>query len=220
MIMQIPNVLSQDDINEILNALDDKALWQEGTATAMGPAGSVKNNIQASTGHPEVQNLTSKIATILARNILFTSATRPEKFLRPTFNSYSGGMAYGEHVDSAHIDNHRTDISMTLFLTEPNSYEGGELVIHSQVGQVTFKQPAGTLVLYPSTHIHCVKPVSSGKRVCYFGWIKSQVRYPHQREMLFEMDKVITNLSNKGVPNPDLVPLISIRNNVMREWSD
>lgn len=219
MILQIPDILSDAEIKEVVSVLENKSHWQDGSATASGPAGKVKKNIQTRNQAPAIKQLLDNIAGRLASNLVFTSATRPERFIRPSFNAYETGMSYGDHVDSAQIDNQRTDISMTLFLTDPSAYEGGELIIKSQIGHASFKPPAGTVVIYPSTSIHRVDPIRSGKRVSYFGWIKSQVRYPHQREMLFDMDRMITSFDNKGIDQQELLPLINIRNNTMREWA-
>ena len=185
----------------------------------------VKSNQQLAENDPFAVELGQVIISHLVQNNLFTSAALPYKFYPPLFNKYEGGGEYGFHVDGAVRFNTqtgervRTDVSGTLFLTNPDEYQGGELIIDDVYGQQSVKLPAGHLVLYPSTSIHKVQPVTQGARISCFFWLQSLVREDAQRAMLFELDQSIQELSMSVPEHPRVVSLSGIYHNLLRRWT-
>jgi PKHD-type hydroxylase len=224
MLLQIPDVLTSTQVKEFRKMLDE-ANWVDGKVTAGNQARLVKNNSQLPEGSKEAKILGDQILMALEKNLTFISAALPLKVLPPYFNSYSGGQDYGTHVDNA-IRNVagtpfriRADISATLFLSNPSDYDGGELVIEDTYGTHKIKLPAGHMILYPSSSLHFVKPVTRGARVSSFFWIESMVRQDEQRTLLFDLDNSIRALGEELQPShKSVVHLTGIYHNLMRSW--
>ena len=194
MLLCIPEVLTRDQVAHFRRTIDEVE-WVDGRVTAGAQSGSVKRNMQLPEGSPAARELGDMVLDALARSPLFISAAIPLRIFPPLFNRYGVGQAFGTHVDGAiravpgtpvRI---RTDLSVTLFLAEPDEYDGGELAIEDRYGTQEVKLPAGDLVLYPSTSLHCVKPVTRGARVASFFWLQSMVRDDNARSMLFDLDR-------------------------------
>lgn len=228
MILHVPDVLTPGEIHRAREiALD--ASWKDGRITAGEQSAQAKNNKQLPEGSPESQELQSLVLAGLERQPMFFSATLPKHISPPLFNRY-GGMtnSFGNHVDSAvrYLRNGagrvRTDISCTLFISDPETYDGGELVIESPGGQAQrCKLPAGHLVVYPGTSVHRVEPVTRGHRLAGFFWIQSMVRSLEQRQLLFEMDSHLIQLrSSLGETNPSVIGLTGTYHNLLRQWLD
>ncbi len=191
MILCIDQVISPELLARVQATLADSA-FRDGRETAGWHARTVKQNEQADGRQPEVVALREELASALQRHPLFQMAARPRRMKPLMFSRYQEGMSYGNHVDDAIMATPqgamRTDLSFTLFLNDPDSYEGGELLIDSTAGEQTYKLPAGALILYPSSTLHRVEPVIRGDRLAAVGWAQSQVRDPQQREILFDLD--------------------------------
>lgn len=224
MLLTIDQLLPRSETIEFARRLT-KADWQDGKKTAGSQAMTVKSNLQLDDQSALAIQLRQLLLQKLAAHPLFISAALPNAIFPPKFNCYQNGGHYGQHVDNALMtlpDGRfiRTDISATLFLTEPQSYEGGELMIESQYGAQSVKLNAGDLVLYPSTSLHEVKPVTSGQRICAFFWVQSLVRDSIQREQLFELDQSIQSLTQEiGVSHPEVRRLTGIYHNLLRSWT-
>jgi PKHD-type hydroxylase len=167
-----------------------------------------------------VKGAASKVIDALRGHEVFHAAAQPASFIRPTLNRYDAGMQYGDHVDAHYINSERTDLSFTLFLSAPDSYDGGELVIDNAGHEDRIKGAAGTVVLYPSTAVHRVEEVRSGSRICCIGWVKSRVRSAEQRALLFEVEKVIADLRECGTLLPVYNRLLNVRNNLLRAFGE
>jgi PKHD-type hydroxylase len=182
--------------------------------------------VQIPEGHPVAQEIGEMILQALGQNPLFVSAALPMKVFPPLFNSYSGGQSFGTHVDNAirHVKgtSHRvrSDLSATLFFSNPEDYDGGELVIEDTYGIHTAKLPAGHMVLYPSSSLHNVRPVTRGARVCSFFWIQSMVREDSVRTILFDLDNVAQSVGAGDPKSPNAVKLIGIYHNLLRRWAE
>ncbi|WP_191601942.1 Fe2+-dependent dioxygenase [Marinomonas algicola] len=225
MLLTIPNVLSADDVLQVRNYLD-KADWQDGMNTAGSMARHVKKNQQLDDTQEPAVSLGNHILRVMSQHPAFISAALPDKIYPPKFNRYSESETYGAHIDSAlmQLPNSnqtiRTDLSATLFLADPDEYDGGELVIETQYGTQSVKLDAGDLVLYPSTSLHQVSPVSRGARVASFFWIQSMVRDSQQRETLFELDQSVQRLTVElGAGHSDVINLSGIYHNLIRQWA-
>jgi PKHD-type hydroxylase len=225
MLLHIPDVLTPAQVAECRDALD-KAEWTDGRATAGYQSQRVKNNQQLAEDHPTAVRLGDMILNVLNRNPLFMSGALPMKVVPPLFNRYENSQAYGNHIDGAirpiYGTPHRvrTDLSATLFLTDPQDYDGGELTMEDTFGAQRVKLPAGHMVLYSGSSLHRVEPVTRGARVCAFFWIQSMVRDDEQRRMLFELDTAIQQLA---AISPDQAPVLKITNiyhNLLRQWAD
>ena len=225
MLLRIPNLFSKEEVAYIRSHLES-ANWSDGVATAGFIANTVKNNEQLSEEDPFVIKLGDEIIKRLGNHPLFISAALPNKVFPPMFNRYYGGGTYGFHVDGAirkpqtsHIKI-RTDVSSTLFFSEPEEYEGGELIIQDTYGEQRVKLPAGDLILYPATSIHQVSPVTEGVRYAAFFWTQSMVRSDEQRRLLFDMDNAIQELAQTA-PNHAVLPKLSANyHNLLRMWSE
>ncbi len=226
MIIPIPQVLTPSQV-ESMRAQLDAAIWVDGASTAGGQAIGVKQNHQLAQNHPLAQSLGDAILSALAQHPLFISAALPLKIYPPMFNRYEGGEAYGWHVDNAlrivpgTSVRVRTDLSATVFLSEPDEYEGGDLCIEDKFGCQRVKLNAGDMILYPSTSIHCVEPVTKGARVSAFFWLQSMIRSHEQRDQLFDLDQSIQSLSSSlSSQNKDLVRLTGLYQRLIQQWSD
>lgn len=226
MLLCIPEVLSKSEVLDVRAALQ-LADWVDGKATAGGQSASVKRNRQVATECPIGSRLGQTILRSLARQPLFISAALPKTFLPPMFNAYAGGETFGVHVDNAIRvvpatgERLRTDLSLTLFLTEPEEYEGGELTVETEYGAQSVKLPAGDLVLYPSTSLHHVTPVTTGERISSFFWLQSMIRDDGERGMLFDLDQTIQAISaERGVEDTHAVALTGLYHNLIRKWAE
>ncbi len=224
MLLPIHNVLDKQAVKQFRTALD-KTTWQDGKLTAGNQAKQVKANQQIQDQSELAIELGNYILKILGEHPQFLSAALPKKIFPPKFNRYSNAEHYGLHVDNAimHLpDNQiiRTDLSATLFLSEPEEYEGGELAIETNYGAQRVKLSAGDLILYPSTSLHQVLEVTKGARVCSFFWIESMVRDNQQREMLYDLDQSIQALTvERGADDSEVRNLTGIYHNLVRLWA-
>ena len=222
MLLNIPNILTADETAQILRDLDaaGPSVWKDGTSSAQGAAASVKQNQQCDPQHPAVQAILEKAQAALLRNGAFVAATQPESFSRMLINSYGPGMSYGNHLDASYIRDTRTDISITLFLTPPTAYTGGDLVLASHFCEMAVKGEQGGVFLYPSTHLHRVQEVTSGQRIAIVGWVKSRIKHPHQREILFDLEQSASDLADDKSQRENYMRLLGIKNRLLREWGD
>ena len=225
MLIQIPDVLSAEQVAHARRLLDE-AEWVDGKVTAGHQSARAKNNMQLPEGHPVGRELGDVIVGALQRQPLFMTAALPLHVFPPLFNRYAGGQAFGSHVDNAIRQvpgtphRIRTDLSCTLFLSEPAEYDGGELMIEDVYGVHSVKLPAGHLVLYPSTSLHHVRPVTRGARVSSFFWLQSMVRDDGDRTLLFDLDAAIRNLTHERADHPVAVQLTAVYHNLLRKWSE
>ena len=226
MLLQIPQVLDAGALRQARELLGEAA-WVDGRATAGPQAAQAKRNRQLDPAAPAGQALRALVLKALDGNPLFFSAALPKRVLPPQFNRYEGDANhYGDHVDQAIRyggepgQRVRTDLSCTLFLSDPADYDGGELVIEHSFGKQRVKLAAGDLVLYPGTSVHRVEPVRRGERLASFFWIESMVRDDGERTLLFDLDTAIQRLG-RNVPNhPGIVQLTSVYHNLLRRWAD
>lgn len=225
MLLHIPEVLTPDEVAYARQLLL-QAQWQDGRSTAGHQALDVKHNLQLPPQGDTARELAAMVARALARNPLYQSAALPRKLMTPMFNCYQGGMTYGNHVDNAirhdplSGDYVRTDVSSTLFFSNPDEYEGGELIIEDTYGSHAVKLAAGDLILYPSTSLHRVEPVTAGARLASFMWCQSMVRDDKQRAMLFDMDMAIISLRQKVGDSEEVVSLTAVYHNLLRQWAE
>jgi PKHD-type hydroxylase len=225
MLIQIPQVLNAEQVAHARHVLD-RADWVDGRVTAGRQSARVKENEQLPEGHPVAQELGDLIVTALQSNGLFVSAALPLRVFPPLFNRYRGGHSFGNHVDNAIRQiagtplRIRTDLSATLFLAEPDEYDGGELVVEDTYGVQRVKLPAGDMILYPSTSLHHVEAVTRGARVASFFWIQSMVRDDSTRSLLFDLDLAIQRLDAELPDHPSIVQLTSVYHNLLRRWAE
>jgi len=226
MLIEIPQVLNPDELSRVRGILADAA-WADGRITAGSQSAQVKNNWQL----PEQSSQSAAARTVLLdalnRNALFLSAALPKRIFPPLFNRYEGEHnTFGNHIDNAvrHCpvtgQRVRTDLSATIFLADPDSYDGGELVIEDTYGQHAVKLAAGDMVLYPGSSLHRVEPVTCGARVASFFWLESMVRETERRRLLFEMDMAILQLRNTGGDSEPVVNLTGCYHNLLRMWAE
>ncbi|MBN9407993.1 MAG: Fe2+-dependent dioxygenase [Burkholderiales bacterium] len=225
MLLTIPDLLTAEQARQC-KAVLDQAPWTDGRLTAGAQAARAKHNEQVPADHKAAQQVANALLDALGGNMRFVAAALPLKVLPPTFNRYTGGGTYGNHIDNA-IRNlpgtpHkvRTDISATVFLTDPADYDGGELVIEDTYGTHQVKLPAGHMVLYPGTSLHRVTPVTRGARVSAFFWVQSMVRDATQRALLWELDTAIQALHPRVPSDPALVQLTGVYHNLLRQWAE
>ena len=227
MLLQIPKVLTSDEVRQA-HAILARAPWADGRVTAGVQSAQVKNNQQLPEDCEEVRALQQLLLAGLDRQQSFFSAALPKHISPPMFNRYGGATnTFGNHVDSAvrylrrGAGRVRTDISCTLFLADPDDYEGGELVVEDTFGTQRVKLPAGDMVMYPGTSVHRVEPVTRGFRVASFFWIQSMVRTDEQRRLLFDMDNHLIDLRIRmGETDPNVIGLTSTYHNLLRMWLD
>jgi len=225
MLLQIPQVLSSERAAQ-LRARIDAAQWVDGNATAGHQSSQVKRNEQLPEEAPIAREAGEVVMAAVARNQLFFSAALPRQVYPPLFNRYAGDMEFGNHVDGAvriHQPTNRrmrADISATLFLTPPEDYDGGELLIEDTYGTHCVKLAAGDMVIYPATSLHRVTPVTRGARLSSFFWIESMVRDDARRALLFDMDMALVRLNQQTPGHPSLVSLTGCYHNLLRMWGD
>ena len=226
MLLHIPKVLSAEDLAECRRRLDE-AEWVDGRGTAGHLSRLVKNNVQLRWDHPVARALGELIMDRLEAQPDFMAAALPHKFVPPLFNRYAEGQNYGPHVDGSirpvegTPHRVRTDLSATLFLSEPEDYDGGDLVIEDGFGQRRIKLPAGDLILYPGTSVHHVEPVTRGGRFASFFWIQSMVRDDADRTLLFQLDQSIRQIGVDDLQRrAATVQLTNVYHNLIRRWAD
>ncbi|MGH8021132.1 MAG: Fe2+-dependent dioxygenase [Opitutaceae bacterium] len=225
MVIAIPDVLSPEQLPECRTLLDG-ADWADGRISAGHQGARVKNNEQIPAEHPVARQVGNTILQSLGRNSLFMSATLPLHILPPMFNRYSGGQTFGTHVDGSirqipgTSQRLRTDLSCTLFFAGPDEYDGGELIIEDTCGVRSVKLPPGHMVVYPSTSLHHVEPVTRGQRLCSFFWLQSMIRDDAKRAILFDMDIAIQRLGGENPDHPSVVQLTGVYHNLIRQWAE
>jgi PKHD-type hydroxylase len=226
MLICVPDVLSKADVAEF-RAVMDATEWEDGRSTAGAQSAMVKRNEQLPPNGEVSRKLGERVVKALAANPLFVSAAIPRHIFPPLFNRYGVGQQFGVHVDNAVRGDHltgmriRTDLSVTLFLSEPDEYDGGELVVEDYYGSHEVKLPAGQLVLYPATSLHIVTPITRGTRVASFFWLQSMIRDAHARSMIFDLDHAIQGLVERlGRNDPEVVKLSGLYHNLIRYWAE
>lgn len=226
MLLHVSEVLTAEQVRRFREALD-RAAWTDGNATSGHQAALAKRNEQVPEDSPVAQHLGDQVLDAVASSKLFMSAALPHKIFPPLFNRYAGGQTFGTHVDNAIRQvkgtphRVRTDLSATLFLSAPDEYDGGELTVEDTYGLHRVKLPAGDLILYPSTSLHHVTPVTAGARVACFFWLQSMVRDDGERTILFDLDMSIQRLGlDKGYGDPEVVRLTGIYHNLLRRWAE
>jgi PKHD-type hydroxylase len=225
MLLAIPNVLTPDQLTEARRLLE-AAEWVDGKVSAGHQGARVKDNMQLPVESPAARQVGQMILQALGSNPLFISAALPLHILPPMFNRYSGGQTFGNHVDgSVRVvpgtnRRLRTDLSCTLFFAGPEEYDGGELIIEDTYGSKSVKLPAGHMILYPSTSLHQVTPVTRGTRLCSFFWLQSMIRDDGQRRLLFDMDVAIQRLGTENATHPSVVQLTGVYHNLLRQWAE
>ncbi|HSH96852.1 MAG: Fe2+-dependent dioxygenase [Methylophilaceae bacterium] len=225
MLLHVPEVLNPDELGQLRELLK-QADWADGKITAGTQSAQVKRNIQLPETSEFAEAGRKLVLKALSRHALFFSAALPKKIYPPLFNQYREGMDFGAHIDNA-VRTHaisamhvRTDISCTLFIADPESYDGGELVIEDTYGHQMVKLPAGDMVLYPGTSLHHVRPVTRGARLASFFWIESMIRDDAQRTLLFDMDAAIVTLRQQIGDTAAVIRLTGNYHNLIRMWAD
>ena len=222
--LHIPNVLTPEQVARCRDVME-KAAWVDGDSTAGHQSRKVKFNLQLPERSAETQELGDMVRKALAPNQLFVSAVLPQQVLPPLFNRYDAGMVFGSHVDNA-IREHfsgiriRTDVSATLFISAPEDYDGGELVIEDTFGSHAVKLPAGDMIVYPGTSLHHVTPITRGSHIASFFWTQSLIRDNEKRALMFDLDMSIMKLAQDHPDHPSTVQLTSIYQNLLRQWSE
>ncbi|MDI7776449.1 Fe2+-dependent dioxygenase [Asticcacaulis sp. EMRT-3] len=225
MMLHVPHVLNAEQVSKMRQALT-AADWVDGRATVGDQGARVKHNRQLGEHSETGRELGEKVLAALKHSPLFFAAALPKRIVPPLFNIYEAGETYGLHIDGAmrplpdgqgHL---RTDLSCTLFLSEPDDYDGGELEVFDTYGAHEVKLPAGDLILYPSSSLHRVQPVTRGARICSFFWLQSLVRSDEQRRMLFELDATLTRLRSQQGDSVEVVALTGHYHNLLRLWAE
>jgi PKHD-type hydroxylase len=226
MLVQIPEVLTTAELAEVRSVIE-RAEWVDGNVTSGAQASLAKRNRQLREDSPAAKKAGEIVLDALGRNALFMAAALPAKVWPPLFNCYAGGEQFGMHVDNAvrvkrgGVERLRSDLAATLFLTDPDSYEGGELTIEDTYGAHAVKLAAGELVLYPASSLHHVTPVTSGERVASFFWIQSMIRDDTQRRVLFDLDVAVQRLAREvGQGHASVVALTGTYHNLLRMWAE
>ena len=226
MMLHIPEVLTKAAVAE-LRQLIDAGQWVDGNATSGSQSALAKRNEQLPEGSEVARAAGDRVLDALARSPLFVTAALPQTVFPPLFNRYGGGQTFGTHVDNSIRQSRdgavriRSDLSATLFLSEPEDYDGGELLVEDTYGVHEVKLPAGDMILYPASSLHQVTPVTRGARTASFFWIQSMVREDARRALLFQMDIAIQQLAGKvGAGAPELVSLTGAYHNLLRMWAE
>jgi len=227
MLIQIPQALNAEQVRFIRQKLDaENDAWIDGRVTAGHQGARVKHNLQIAEDSSIAHELGDVILTALERNPLFISAVLPNQVYPPMFNRYEAGMNFGDHVDGAVRlipgtgRKIRTDVSATLFLSSPEEYDGGELLVEDTYGAHSVKLPAGDMIVYPSTSLHRVNPVTRGARIASFFWIQSLIRDDAERALLFDLDAAVQRLNATNADQSACVQLSGCYHNLLRKWSD
>ncbi len=225
MLLHVPDVLGSEELSACRKALAEAA-WADGRITAGHQSARAKHNLQLPEDSPVARELGALVLAALERNPLFLSAALPAKIFPPLFNCYREGQSFGVHVDNAvrqfrgSAFRIRTDLSVTLFLSEPSEYDGGELTIEDTFGPQRVKLPAGHAVLYPSSSLHRVEPITRGARIASFFWVQSMVRDDAARSILFDLDTAIQRLGAERPDDPNVVQLTGVYHNLLRRWAE
>lgn len=224
MLLHIPGVLDRAQLADMRGKLDT-ADWTDGRQTVGSLGAQVKRNLQLPDDSPLKRELGQAILVALAGNPLFFSAVLPLKYLPPRFNLYAGGGSYGMHVDGSVMnlsqgEQLRSDVSCTLFLSDPEEYDGGELVVADTYGEHEVKLPAGDMIVYPSSSLHRVTPVTRGARLASFFWVQSMIRDESRRRLLFEMDSALGTLRAADADHGALLQLTGTYHNLLRQWAE
>jgi len=225
MLLRVPSVLPAEGVASFRARLE-AASWVDGRATAGRQSAKAKANEQLAEDDPSARRLGAEIVSALERNALFISAALPLRVFPPLFNRYAGGQHFGDHVDNAIRQvpgtpaRIRTDLSATLFLSDPESYDGGELTVADTYGSHAVKLAAGDLILYPASSVHRVTPVTRGTRLAAFFWIQSMVRDDGERALLFDLDRAIQAAGRASDDEAPVVALTSVYHNLLRRWAD
>lgn len=225
MLVQIPNLLTKEEVASVRGRID-AAEWVDGNETSGHQSGKAKDNLQLPEFGEVATAESQRMLGVLEKNPLFIAAALPARIYAPLFNSYAGGQTFGNHVDNAIRRRKgtdfriRTDLSMTIFLSEPEDYDGGALTVEDTFGVHEVKLPAGDAILYPSSSLHRVTPVTRGRRVSSILWIQSLVRDDAQRTLLFDMDLAIRSLSQSVPDDPAITSLTGAYHNLLRMWAD
>jgi PKHD-type hydroxylase len=225
MMLRIPALLTAEEVRQCRQALE-RAEWQDGRVTAGYVAAQVKSNLQLPLDSPVGRQLGELILERLGRHPLFMSAALPLKVLPPRFNRYQDGGAYGNHIDNAFFNipgtavRVRTDVSTTVFFSDPDEYDGGELIVEDSYGQQSVKLPAGDAIVYPGTSLHRVDPVTRGVRLGSFFWTQSLVKSDEQRRLLFDLDQSIQQLSSDHPGHSRIASLSGTYHNLLRMWAE
>lgn len=221
MLVQIENVLRAPELQQLRTELA-RAEFVDGAATAGSQARMVKRNLQLPSDSPVAVELGRLVATALQRNSVFAAAAFPRRSSTPLFSRYEAGMTYGNHVDNALLGRQRlrTDVAVTLFLSDPADYDGGELVIQDSYGVHAVKPPAGNMVVYPASSLHRVEPVTRGCRDAAVCWVESMIRDERQRRLLFDLDNSIRRLAAGDGDGQEIAPLTACYHNLLRMWAE
>lgn len=226
MLLHLRQVLSAEEVRQARQWLAEGP-WIDGRSTAGSQAVHAKNNLQLKQDSPASRQLQALVLQAVQRHAVFFSATLPKKIFNPLFNRYGGAAnAYGAHVDGAVMHSQatgqrvRSDVSCTVFLSEPQEYDGGELIIDDTFGPRSVKLPAGDAVIYPGTSVHAVSPVTRGERLASFFWIESMVRSDEQRRLLFDLDRHLVALRELAGTEAAVVGLSGTYHNLLRMWAD
>jgi len=223
--IHIPDVLTPEQVKRCREVME-KGAWVDGRVTAGHQSAQVKRNLQLLEDCAEARELGAMVVEAVARSNLFMSAVLPKQVFPPLFNRYDAGMTFGAHVDNA-IRGHaasgmriRTDTSATLFISAPEDYDGGELVVEDTYGRHTVKLPAGDMIVYPATSLHHVTPITRGSRIASFFWTQSMIRDEAQRALLFDLDMSIVRLSGDHPDHKSVVSLTAVYHNLLRQWAE
>ena len=225
MLLTVPAVLSAAEVEDFRRVLG-AAEWADGKVTAGYQSAQAKHNLQLPESSAEARELGERVLSALQRSPLFLSGALPLKVFPPLFNRYGPGQAFGSHVDNAiravrgTPHKVRTDLSATLFLSAPDEYDGGELVIEDTYGAHAVKLGAGDMILYPASSLHLVRPVTRGERIASFFWIQSMVRDDGQRTLLYDLDRATQLVHRDLAESPAAVQLTGVYHNLLRRWSD
>jgi PKHD-type hydroxylase len=225
MMIHIPGVLTAEQVARCREVME-KGAWIDGRVTAGHQSTKVKHNLQLPEDSAEARELGNMVVEAVARSSLFMSAVLPKQVFPPLFNRYDTGMTFGAHVDNA-IRGHaasgariRTDTSATLFISGPEDYDGGELVVDDTYGQHSVKLPAGDMIVYPATSLHRVTPITRGSRIASFFWTQSMIRDEARRALLFDLDMSIVRLSGDHPDHKSVVSLTAVYHNLLRQWAE
>lgn len=224
MLLHIPDILDREQLKRLRSALDT-ADWIDGRETVGTQGAQVKRNVQLPDASPLRRQLGEIVLAALAKHPLYHAAALPLRTLPPRFNRYEGGGEYGMHVDGSVMampngEQLRSDISCTLFLSEPDDYDGGELIVSDTYGEHEVKLPAGDAIIYPSSSQHRVQPVTRGARAAAFFWVQSLVRDDGRRRLLYELDAAIQRLIATGADRGAVLQLTGTYHNLLRQWAE